>query len=86
MNASIIITVCALLLLAYVFDVTSSKTRIPSVILLLTLGWLVKKATVLLHIPIPNLEGTLPLIGTIGLILIVLDGSLELELKKEKSP
>lgn len=86
MNASIIITVCALLLLAYVFDVTSSKTRIPSVILLLTLGWLVKKATVLLHIPIPNLEGTLPLIGTIGLILIVLDGSLELELKKENYP
>lgn len=83
MNASIIITVCALLLLAYIFDVTSSKTRIPSVILLLTLGWLVKKVTVILHIPIPNLESTLPLIGTIGLILIVLDGALELELKKE---
>ncbi len=86
MNASIIITVCALLLLAYVFDVTSSKTRIPSVILLLTLGWLVKKVTVFLNIPIPNLESTLPLIGTIGLILIVLDGSLELELKKENYP
>ncbi|MBP9793337.1 MAG: cation:proton antiporter [Flavobacterium sp.] len=81
-----IITVCALLLLAYVFDVTSSKTRIPSVILLLTLGWLVKKVTVFLNIPIPNLESTLPLIGTIGLILIVLDGSLELELKKENYP
>jgi Kef-type K+ transport system membrane component KefB len=84
MNASIIITVCALLLLAYVFDVTSSKTKIPSVILLLALGWFVKQGTILFHIPIPNLEPTLPLIGTIGLILIVLDGSLELELKKEK--
>ena len=84
MSASIIITVCALMLLAYLFDVTSSKTRIPSVILLLALGWAVKQATILLNIPIPNLESTLPLIGTIGLILIVLDGSLELELKKEK--
>lgn len=83
MNASLIITVCALLLLAYVFDVTSSKTKIPSVILLLALGWFVKQGTVLLSIPIPNLEATLPLIGTIGLILIVLDGSLDLELKKE---
>ena len=83
MNAPIIITVCALLLLAYIFDVTSSKTRIPSVILLLTLGWFVKKATVLLNIPVPDLQPTLPIIGTIGLILIVLDGSLELELKKE---
>ena len=86
MSASIIITVCALMLLAYLFDVTSSKTRIPSVILLLALGWIVKQATVLLNIPIPNLESTLPLIGTIGLILIVLDGSLELELKKENKP
>lgn len=84
MSASIIITVCILMLLAYVFDVTSSRTKIPSVILLLALGWIVKQGTILLHIPIPNLESTLPLIGTIGLILIVLDGSLELELKKEK--
>lgn len=86
MSASIIITVCALMLLAYLFDVTSSKTRIPSVILLLALGWAVKQVTILLNIPIPNLESTLPLIGTIGLILIVLDGSLELELKKENQP
>ncbi|MGV1011529.1 MAG: sodium:proton antiporter [Flavobacterium sp.] len=83
MTASIIITVCALMLLAYIFDVTSSKTKIPSVILLLALGWLVKQGAILLKIPIPNLAPTLPLIGTIGLILIVLDGSLELEFKKE---
>lgn len=83
MNASIIITVCILMLLAYIFDVTSSKTKIPSVILLLALGWLVKQGAVLLKIPIPNLSPTLPIIGTIGLILIVLDGSLELEFKKE---
>ena len=83
MSASITITVCLLLLLAYIFDVTSSKTKIPSVILLLALGWFVKQGTIILHINIPNLETILPLIGTIGLILIVLDGSLELELKKE---
>lgn len=82
MDASIIITVCALLLLAYIFDITSSKTRVPSIILLLILGSLVKQITDLLKIKIPNLAPVLPIIGTIGLILIVLEGALELELKK----
>lgn len=84
--SSIMIVVCALLLLSYLFDVTSQKTRIPSVILLLALGWTVKQITDLLKIPIPNLDIVLPLIGTIGLILIVLEGSLDLELKKENYP
>lgn len=79
MNASILITICALLLLAYIFDITSSKTKIPSVILLLLLGWTVNKITQVFNINVPNLESVLPIIGTIGLILIVLEGSLELE-------
>ena len=86
MSVSIIITVCVLLLLAYFFDITSSKTKIPAIILLLILGWFVKQGTELLKIPIPNLTPILPIVGTIGLILIVLEGSLELELKKTKLP
>lgn len=84
MSASIIITVCILLLLAYFFDITSSKTKIPSIILLLILGWFVKQGTELLKVSIPDLTPILPVIGTIGLILIVLEGSLELEFKKSK--
>lgn len=82
MSASIIITIGALLLLAYIFDITSSRTRVPSIILLLILGSLVKYATTWLKISVPDLEPVLPTLGTIGLILIVLEGSLELELKK----
>ncbi len=82
MDVSIIITICALLLLAYVFDITAAKTRVPSIILLLLMGSLVKQATNFLKINIPDLEPLLPALGTIGLILIVLEGSLELELKK----
>lgn len=84
MSGSIIITVCILLLLAYFFDITSSKTKIPSIILLLALGWVVRQGTDLLKITIPDLTPILPVIGTIGLILIVLEGSLELELKRSK--
>lgn len=84
MSTAIIITICILLLLAYLFDVSSSNTKIPSVILLLVLGWCVKQGAILFEISVPNLAPILPIIGTIGLILIVLEGSLELELNKSK--
>lgn len=86
MNFAIIITICVLLLLAYLFTISSSKTRIPSVILLLLLGWVVKQATEVTHIVVPDLNPLLPFFGTIGLVLIVLEGSLELDLNKRKLP
>lgn len=85
MTSAIIITICTLLIIAYIFDLTSSKTRIPSVILLLLLGWAVRQLAVALHIHIPDLSRLLPVFGTIGLILIVLEGSLELELNRSKA-
>ena len=86
MTIPLIITICALLLLAYCFDITSSKTKIPSVILLLVLGWGVHQATDYFEIKVPDLTPVLPVLGTVGLILIVLEGSLELELNKSKFP
>jgi cell volume regulation protein A len=81
---TVIISLCLLLLIAYLFDLTASRTKIPSVILLLLLGWVVREATFLFDIDLPDLSATLPVLGTIGLILIVLEGSLELELNKSK--
>ena len=86
MTISIIITISILLLLAYVFDITASKTKIPSVILLLLLGFGAKFITESLNISVPKLNPILPILGTIGLILIVLEGSLELEINKSKLP
>jgi len=84
MTTTIIIIFCSLLLIAYLFDLTSSKTKVPSVILLLLLGWLVKQSTYFLRIQLPDFSFILPVFGTVGLILIVLEGSLELELNKSK--
>jgi potassium/hydrogen antiporter len=86
MTITIILTFCALLLLAYLFDVSAPRTRIPSVILLLILGWTVRQGADFLGIFIPDLSEALPILGTIGLILIVLEGSLELEINKKKLP
>lgn len=84
MSTTIIITLCVLLLLAYLFDISASKTKIPTVILLLILGWGVKQGATLIGQPIPDLSPVLPVLGTIGLILIVLEGSLELEINASK--
>ena len=84
MTIPLIITICFLLLLAYAFDITSSKTKIPSVILLLVLGWAVSQTASYFEIHVPDLSPSLPILGTIGLILIVLEGSLELDLNESK--
>jgi hypothetical protein len=43
-----------------------------------------KQLTIFFEINLPDLSDTLPVFGTIGLILIVLEGSLELEMNKSK--
>lgn len=86
MTYPIIISVCALIIIAYLFDLTAPKTKIPSVILLLSVGWASNQLLQFLNISIPDLSSLLPIFGTIGLILIVLEGSLELELKRENFP
>ncbi len=84
MTSTIIISICVLLLIAYIFDVSSPKTRIPSVILLLLVGWAVRQGANFLGLHIPDLSPILPVIGTVGLILVVLEGSLEVELNRSK--
>jgi Kef-type K+ transport system membrane component KefB len=86
MTTTIIITFCGLLLVAYVFDLSSKRTRIPAVILLLLLGWVARQLTYFFHIKLPDFSSILPVLGTVGLILIVLEGSLELKLNKSKLP
>ena len=84
MTITIIIILCILLLAAYLFDLTSAKTKIPSVILLLLLGWACRQITDFFSYKVPDLTKLLPVFGTLGLILIVLEGALELELNKSK--
>lgn len=86
MTLSLIITICVLILIAYSFDITSKHTKIPTVIFLLLLGYVVKKLVLLFNLKIVDVSSLLPIFGTLGLILIVLEGALELQLSKEKLP
>jgi tryptophan-rich sensory protein len=51
----------------------------------LILGWGIQQLTVFLKVQMPDLKPLLPIVGTVGLILIVLEG-LELEFNKSKLP
>ncbi|GAB3547237.1 cation:proton antiporter [Spirosoma fluminis] len=85
MDSSILIIVLSLsVLISYAFDLFSSRFKTPSVLLLLVLGMLTRQATNYFDVQLPYINAILPTLGTLGLILIVLEGGLDLELHAEK--
>jgi len=79
-----VIAICILILIAYGFDLTAGRTKIPSVILLMILGWGVQQFVRIFEIKVPDMEDLLPIFGTVGLILIVLEGGLGLTINSSK--
>ncbi|AMM50621.1 hypothetical protein TH61_04745 [Rufibacter sp. DG15C] len=81
-----LIILSGLVVVSYLFDVLSKRSKVPSVIMLLTTGILLQLAGTYFGVSTPPLRNILELFGIIGLILIVLEGALDLELSKEKLP
>ena len=79
----LIIAASAVIIISFIFGELAKKTSVPSVLMLIVLGIV---ANIVLA---DKLEGVdfmpiLTILGTIGLIMIVLEAALELELKREK--
>lgn len=85
-NTYLIILLCVVVLLSYVFDLLSRRYRIPSVILLLVSGIVLRQLADYIGLQIPYQNRLLSVLGTVGLILIVLEGALELELTSDRLP
>jgi len=84
---SILIVLPLLIVFSYLFDLIARKTKFPAVILLMFTGILIRTGTTLYGFTeFSFLENLIPVLGTIGLILIVLEGALELDIKREKLP
>lgn len=84
---SILIILPLLIIFSYLFDLIARKTKFPSVILLMFTGILVRVGTTIYGVnKFDFLNNLIPVLGTIGLILIVLEGALELEITVEKLP
>jgi len=82
---TVLIILSGLVIFSYLFDLVASKTKLPSVLLLLTLGIGLRILVDKLQIHTYNFLQILPTLGTVGLILIVFEGSLELKYAKDKN-
>lgn len=82
----IIIILCGLAILSYVYDLVASWARIPSVLLLMGTGVVLRQFTPDLAARFDTITHIVPVLGTVGLIMIVLEGALDLSLSREKWP
>ena len=86
MHVTPLLFLSALVLVAYLFEISASRTRIPTVLLLLALGMGCRLLLDAVGFDVPALDRVLPMVGTFGLILIVFEGALELELERARAP
>lgn len=81
---TLIISASFILILSFFFGEVARKTNIPAVLMLIVLGILLNFGLEAFLGGAPELKGVLKILGTVGLIMIVLEAALELELKREK--
>lgn len=82
----ILIVLCALVVVSYLFNLVSDKLRIPAVLLLIGLGMLLKEAGSAAGFELPDTRMVVELLGITGLVLIVLEGALDLKIAADKRP
>ncbi|GAA4385214.1 cation:proton antiporter [Hymenobacter koreensis] len=83
---SILIYLSIAIILSYLFDIIARATKVPSVLMLLLTGIAIKQAVDYTGIPLELPRVMLQLLGIVGLIMIVLEESLNLKISPEKSP
>lgn len=89
-----VITTSLIIILSYLFNLISKKTSIPSVLLLVILGLVLKEASIYVGVGTAfvgvgsgaYLFSILEVLGIVGLTMIVLEAALDLELTREKWP
>lgn len=80
----ILITLSILVILSYLFNIISDRLKVPSVILLIISGISFKLFADFIQFDFPVSRTILEILGVMGLILIVLEGSLDLKINKSK--
>ncbi len=80
-----IISASIIVLLSFLFGMVAKKTNIPAVLMLIALGVGVQYLLEYAGVKDVNFRPILEILGIVGLIMIVLEAALELELKKENA-
>jgi NhaP-type Na+/H+ or K+/H+ antiporter len=86
MAYSAILIVSVFLLLAFAVERVSALLRIPSVIVLVGLGFIAKPLLGMLDYQLDGVDVLVPVLGAVGLILIVLEGAFDIELRRDRLP
>lgn len=82
-----IIGISVIIIVSYFFNIISQKTNVPSVLMLIVLGILIKQGLAAMGQSTGDLLfNVLEILGIVGLIMIVLEAALDLHLTKEKWP
>lgn len=81
---NLIIEASVILILSFWFSGLAKKTNIPAVLMLIVLGIILQYVAKAFVDQLPDLFPALEVLGIVGLIMIVLEAALELELKKDK--
>jgi hypothetical protein len=79
-----ILAASGLLLLAYGIEHFGRHFRVPAVVLLIVTGLIARQALDAFGVRFHWVEPIVPVIGTLGLILIVLEGALDLTVSRER--
>ncbi|MDG1283315.1 MAG: cation:proton antiporter [Flavobacteriales bacterium] len=72
------------IIISYFFNLYAKKTGVPAVLMLIGLGIIINYVLRFSGVVKPNLLPILEVLGVVGLILIVLEAALDLQLLKEK--
>ena len=84
---SLVIGGSIIIILSYFANLLAKRTNIPSVLVLIAMGVLIRQGLSALGMEeIPYEALALELLGTVGLIFILLEAALDLELSKKKLP
>lgn len=83
---TIIILLSSTVILSYLFNVLSRKTQIPSVLLLIGTGVVVKLVLEYYGYVAVNVQKLVKILGAIGIIMIVLEAAMDLKVNREKFP
>lgn len=84
MTNTAILAAAAWLLLAYALERFGRRFRMPAVVLLIVCGLVARQVLDAFGIELHWIEPIVPIIGTVGLILIVLEGALDLTVTRER--
>lgn len=83
---SLVIAASALVILSYFFNLLSKRINVPSVLMLIVTGIIIRQVMNYFGIGRIDWFPYLEVLGIIGLIMIVLEAALDLKLEREKMP